>query len=212
MPRNNINKVCYKRWHLALQNSWITTDTVLLVHVRVIELLHHCNQSQQYWDTNKPQAAGSEHRWHCCRGLITCCVGRAQNKWTRWLSRRSLCFQLIREKGRCHERHTQLIYTTNLPTFKVEEGKYQWYQFFMQRVNSDAIGSHARGCLTKLGCEQDVSTGFIWSNIQSWASSESAHRFNLNCLVGEWKYFNVCDVTLPEVVTLQMAYASVMCT
>lgn len=48
VPRNNTNKVCYKRRHLALENSWITTDSVFLVHICVIELLHHCNQSQQY--------------------------------------------------------------------------------------------------------------------------------------------------------------------
>lgn len=111
------------------------------------------------------QGAGSEHRWHCCRGLTTSYVGRAQNKWTRWLSRRSLCFQLIRKEGSCHKRHTQPLYTTNLPTFKDEEGKHQRYQFFMWGVNSDGTGSHAWGRLTKLDCEQGVSTGFIRNNI-----------------------------------------------
>jgi hypothetical protein len=75
---------------------------------------------------------------------------------------RSLFFQLIREKGRCQDRHTQSLHKINLPTSEAEEGEYQQYQFFMPKKSTVmGNGSHARGCLTKLDCEQDVSTGFI---------------------------------------------------
>ena len=49
VPWHNTNKVCYKWWHLTLENSWVTTDGVFFVHICIIELLHHCNQSQEGW-------------------------------------------------------------------------------------------------------------------------------------------------------------------
>lgn len=59
MPGQNLNEVGNEGRNDALQNGTVTTDRVLLVHVRVVVLRHHCVMSSLKWATeiSRPAAA-----------------------------------------------------------------------------------------------------------------------------------------------------------
>lgn len=52
VPRNDVDKICDERGHLAFEHPRVAPDHVLFVHVGVILLLHHCGPQVFILSTN----------------------------------------------------------------------------------------------------------------------------------------------------------------
>jgi hypothetical protein len=73
VPRNDVDKICDERGHLALEHPRVAPDHVLFVHVGVILLLHHCGPQVFILSTNI-----SRQDFFSCEKIAFCLLSSPQ--------------------------------------------------------------------------------------------------------------------------------------